>query len=45
MGGIPTNFKAEVLKPTNSDSEEICEGLMAIGEAAAAVASFMVQTD
>ena len=36
MGGIPTNFKAEVLKPTNSDSEEICEGLMAIGEAACA---------
>ena len=35
MGGIPTNFKAEVLKPT-SDSEEICEGLMAIGEAACA---------
>ncbi len=36
MGGIPTNFKAEVLKPTNSDSEEVCEGLMAIGEAACA---------
>ncbi len=36
MGGIPTNSKAEVLKPTNSDSEEICEGLMAIGEAACA---------
>ena len=36
MGGIPTNFKAEVLKPTNSDSEETCEGLMAIGEAACA---------
>ena len=36
MGGVPTNFKAEVLRPTESNSEEICEGLMAIGEAACA---------
>jgi succinate dehydrogenase / fumarate reductase flavoprotein subunit len=36
MGGVPTNFKAEVLKPTNDNSEEICPGLMAIGEAACA---------
>tara|TARA_B100000965_G_scaffold10528_1_gene8167 strand:- start:1719 stop:3497 length:1779 start_codon:yes stop_codon:yes gene_type:complete len=36
MGGIPTNFKAEVLKPTSSNSEEVCQGLMAIGEAACA---------
>jgi len=36
MGGIPTNFKAEVLKPTNDNSEEVCPGLMAIGEAACA---------
>jgi succinate dehydrogenase / fumarate reductase flavoprotein subunit len=36
MGGIPTNFKAEVLKPNDSNTEEVCEGLMAIGEAACA---------
>ena len=36
MGGVPTNFKAEVLKPTNDNSEEVCPGLMAIGEAACA---------
>ena len=32
MGGIPTNYKAEVL--TVNDSEKIEPGLMAIGEAA-----------
>ena len=32
MGGIPTNYKAEVL--TNNGSEKIVPGLMAIGEAA-----------
>ena len=36
MGGIPTNFKAEVLKPNSENSEEVCSGLMAIGEAACA---------
>ena len=36
MGGVPTNFKAEVLKPTYDNSEEVCPGLMAIGEAACA---------
>ena len=36
MGGVPTNFKAEVLKPTSDNSEEVCSGLMAIGEAACA---------
>jgi succinate dehydrogenase / fumarate reductase flavoprotein subunit len=36
MGGIPTNFKAEVLKPNSENSEEVCAGLMAIGEAACA---------
>ena len=36
MGGVPTNFKAEVLKPTSDNSEEVCTGLMAIGEAACA---------
>ena len=34
MGGIPTNYKGEVLKPTAKDSEAIVPGLMAIGEAA-----------
>jgi len=32
MGGIPTNYKAEVL--TVNDSEKIVPGLMAVGEAA-----------
>jgi succinate dehydrogenase / fumarate reductase flavoprotein subunit len=36
MGGVPTNFKAEVLKPTADNTEEVCPGLMAIGEAACA---------
>ena len=36
MGGVPTNFKAEVLKPNSNNSEEVCPGLMAIGEAACA---------
>ena len=36
MGGVPTNFKAEVLKPNSDNSEEVCSGLMAIGEAACA---------
>ena len=43
MGGVPTNFKAEVLKPTSDNSEEVCSGLMAIGEAACA--RFMGQID
>lgn len=34
MGGIPTNYKGEVLKPTAKNSEAIVPGLMAIGEAA-----------
>ena len=34
MGGIPTNYKTEVLQPTANNPENICEGLMAIGEAA-----------
>ena len=36
MGGIPTNFKAEVLIPNSENSEEVCPGLMAIGETACA---------
>ncbi len=34
MGGIPTNYKAEVLNPTAKDPNRIVPGLMAIGEAA-----------
>jgi succinate dehydrogenase / fumarate reductase flavoprotein subunit len=34
MGGIPTNFKTEVLRPTAKDPNAIVHGLMAIGEAA-----------
>ncbi|MDP6572352.1 MAG: succinate dehydrogenase flavoprotein subunit [Rhodospirillales bacterium] len=34
MGGIPTNIHAEVLRPTESDADAVCPGLMAIGEAA-----------
>ena len=34
MGGIPTNYHGEVLRPTTEDPDAICPGLMAIGEAA-----------
>ncbi|MDC0226851.1 FAD-binding protein, partial [Alphaproteobacteria bacterium] len=34
MGGIPTNYRTEVLRPTPDNPENVCEGLMAIGEAA-----------
>jgi succinate dehydrogenase / fumarate reductase flavoprotein subunit len=34
MGGIPTNYHGEVLAPTAEDPDRVCEGLMAIGEAA-----------
>ena len=34
MGGIPTNYHGEVIKPTLKDPNAVCEGLMAIGEAA-----------
>ena len=34
MGGIPTNYRTEVLRPTNQNQDSICEGLMAVGEAA-----------
>ena len=33
MGGIPTNYKGEVLRPTANDPEAIAPGLMAVGEA------------
>jgi len=34
MGGIPTNYRTEVLRPTNENPDKVCEGLMAVGEAA-----------
>jgi succinate dehydrogenase / fumarate reductase flavoprotein subunit len=34
MGGIPTNVNAEVIRPTKDDTNNVCPGLMAIGEAA-----------
>lgn len=34
MGGIPANYKTEVLNPTKKDPNKIVPGLMAIGEAA-----------
>jgi len=34
MGGIPTNINAEVIKLNSSGSQEVVQGLMAIGEAA-----------
>ncbi len=34
MGGIPTNYHGEVLRPTEDDPEAVVSGLMAIGEAA-----------
>jgi len=34
MGGIPTNHKTEVLRPTEDNPDNICEGLLAVGEAA-----------
>jgi succinate dehydrogenase / fumarate reductase flavoprotein subunit len=34
MGGIPTNYKTQVLSPTATDTDRPVEGLQAIGEAA-----------
>ena len=36
MGGIPTNPMGEVLRPTADDPDQVCPGLMAIGETACA---------
>jgi len=36
MGGIPTNYYGEVLRPTKEDPDAIVEGLFAAGEAACA---------
>jgi succinate dehydrogenase / fumarate reductase, flavoprotein subunit len=34
MGGIPTNYRGEVLRPTENDPDAVVPGLMAIGEGA-----------
>ena len=34
MGGIPTNYRGEVLRPTDGDPDAVVPGLMAIGEGA-----------
>ncbi len=34
MGGIPTNYRAEVVTKANGDPDQVVPGLMAIGEAA-----------
>jgi succinate dehydrogenase / fumarate reductase flavoprotein subunit len=34
MGGIPTNYRTEVLRPTPSNPDATVQGLMAVGEAA-----------
>src|SRR5437763_1327191 len=34
MGGIPTNYRGEVLRPTESEPDAVVAGLMAIGEGA-----------
>ncbi|WP_372054643.1 succinate dehydrogenase flavoprotein subunit [Tistrella mobilis] len=34
MGGIPTNYRTEVVRPTPGNPDEVVPGLMAIGEAA-----------
>jgi succinate dehydrogenase / fumarate reductase flavoprotein subunit len=34
MGGIPTNYRTEVLNPTGGDPDATAHGLMAVGEAA-----------
>ncbi len=36
MGGIPSNYWGEVLKPTPEDPDAVVPGLMAVGEAACA---------
>ncbi len=36
MGGIPTNHLGEVLRPTADNPDQVCPGLMAVGETACA---------
>ena len=34
MGGVPTNYRGEVLRPTRDNPDAVVPGLMAVGEAA-----------
>jgi succinate dehydrogenase / fumarate reductase, flavoprotein subunit len=34
MGGVPTNYHGEAIRPTKDNPDAVCPGLMAIGEAA-----------
>lgn len=36
MGGVPTNYRGQVVSPTKDDTERIVPGLLAAGEAASA---------
>ncbi len=36
MGGIPTNYKGEVVRPRGADPDSVVPGLFAAGEAASA---------
>lgn len=36
MGGIPTNYRGQVLKPTKDNPDAVVKGLLACGEAASA---------
>ena len=36
MGGVPTNYRGQVVSPTKEDPERIVPGLLAAGEAASA---------
>ena len=36
MGGIPTNYKGQVIKPTKEDTNAIVPGLLAAGECSSA---------
>jgi succinate dehydrogenase / fumarate reductase flavoprotein subunit len=36
MGGVPTNYHGEALRPTENDPDAICPGLMAVGECGSA---------
>jgi succinate dehydrogenase / fumarate reductase flavoprotein subunit len=36
MGGIPTNYHGEAIRPSNGDADAIVPGLMALGEASCA---------
>jgi succinate dehydrogenase / fumarate reductase flavoprotein subunit len=34
MGGVPTNYRGEALRPTENEPDAVCPGLMAVGEGA-----------